>query len=180
MENELVRVSFCVELAKKITSSEVEGRIVTRDGRNVRILCFERNYYSYPIVALVSKYGIETVYSFTNDGKISHLAKSGCDLFIEIPRYKTFKDGDILFSDSVFYIVKGDVQYNSKGISCEYYCAIDDKGLLLQASCGRCFIKNPRLAIEEEKKKLIEKFEESKKRKADEYLKRFFGIDVKK
>ena len=42
METKYVRVPFDVEMAKKITNGEVEGRVVTRDGRSVRILCFDR------------------------------------------------------------------------------------------------------------------------------------------
>lgn len=36
METEMIKVPFDVELAKKITNGECEGRIVTRDGRNVQ------------------------------------------------------------------------------------------------------------------------------------------------
>lgn len=36
------RVPFNLELAKKIASKETKGRIVTRDGRQVRIICFDK------------------------------------------------------------------------------------------------------------------------------------------
>lgn len=42
METKYVRVPFEVELAKKITEKLVDGRIVTRDGRSVRVVCWDR------------------------------------------------------------------------------------------------------------------------------------------
>ena len=39
----VTRYKFDISLAKKIQNKEIEGKIVTRDGRNVRILCFDRN-----------------------------------------------------------------------------------------------------------------------------------------
>jgi hypothetical protein len=41
MEHKLVKVPFDVELAKKITNKECEGKIVTRSGRSARIVCFD-------------------------------------------------------------------------------------------------------------------------------------------
>lgn len=41
MEQKLVKVPFEVELAKKITNGGVEGRIVTDNGSEVRIVCFD-------------------------------------------------------------------------------------------------------------------------------------------
>ena len=37
----LVRVPFDVEMAKKISDNDIEGRIETRDGRSVRIICWD-------------------------------------------------------------------------------------------------------------------------------------------
>lgn len=38
------KVPFDIELAKKITNKEVKGRIVTEDGLNARIVCFDMKY----------------------------------------------------------------------------------------------------------------------------------------
>lgn len=38
------KVPFDLELAKKITNNEVKGRIVTEDGLNARIVCFDMKY----------------------------------------------------------------------------------------------------------------------------------------
>lgn len=42
--------------------------IVTRDGRSVRIICTDRNYKEFPIVALVQICGEERVCGYTEDG----------------------------------------------------------------------------------------------------------------
>lgn len=41
MGNKLVIVPFDLELSKEITNREVEGRIITRVGNSVRILCYD-------------------------------------------------------------------------------------------------------------------------------------------
>ena len=49
MEQKLVRVPFDVESAKKITSGEMEGRIVTRKGYPAKSLTFDMANRGYPI-----------------------------------------------------------------------------------------------------------------------------------
>ena len=50
---EYVEKPFSIELAKKITSGEVEGRVKTKIGEPARIICFDRKGYSdYPIIGL--------------------------------------------------------------------------------------------------------------------------------
>lgn len=88
------RIPFDLELAKKITNKEVKGEIVTRDGRQARIICFDRkeneDIFDPPknIVALVAnKDGSEIVFAFRDDGMIL-LDKETCyDLQIEVPTY---------------------------------------------------------------------------------------------
>lgn len=53
MESNLIKVPFDVEMAKKITNGEVKGRVVTREGNNVRILCWDKKDKTYHIAALV-------------------------------------------------------------------------------------------------------------------------------
>lgn len=52
MENKMVRVPFDVEMANKITNGEVNGNIVTRNGRNARVICFDA-HSDDNIVALI-------------------------------------------------------------------------------------------------------------------------------
>lgn len=54
---------FDLELAKK------GAKVCTRDGRSVRILCFDASDREYPIIALGDEDGREFVYSYTNEGK---------------------------------------------------------------------------------------------------------------
>lgn len=52
------KIPFDLELAKKITNKEVKGRIVTMEGRKVRIVCWDKKpiderAMDLPIVALL-------------------------------------------------------------------------------------------------------------------------------
>ena len=46
-------------------------KVVTRNGRNVRIVCTDRNINNFPIVALIQLYNDsdEEVFTYTKDGK---------------------------------------------------------------------------------------------------------------
>lgn len=88
------RVPFNLELAKKITNVEVKGHIVTRDGRQARIICFDRkeneDIFDPPknIVALVTnKDGSEGVFAVRDDGMILLNEETDYDLLIEVPTY---------------------------------------------------------------------------------------------
>lgn len=85
------KIPFDLELAKKITNKEVKGRIVTRDGRQARILCFDRKTYSseWPIVALVTvnDRGVEDLEIYQANGNFSRIGEDGLDLQIEVPTY---------------------------------------------------------------------------------------------
>lgn len=84
------KIPLDIELAKKITNGEVKGRIVTRDGRQVRIICFDKEGY-YPIVALVKKScGVENTYTYNKEGREFDIGMSLLDLFLEVPTY--YKD----------------------------------------------------------------------------------------
>ena len=81
------KISFNVELAKKITNKTVEGRIITRDGRDVRILYFNKcGKTDYPIVALIKdKSGGEMFCSYSDKGALTIGYESYNDLFIIVP-----------------------------------------------------------------------------------------------
>ena len=91
------KIPFDLELAKKITNVEVKGHIVTRDGRQARIICFDKkeneDIFDPPknIVALVAnKDGSEVVFAFRDDGMILLDEETCYDLLIEVPTY--YKD----------------------------------------------------------------------------------------
>lgn len=84
------RVPFNLELAKKITNVEVKGHIVTRDGRQARIICFDKDggQNDYPIVALIQiEPTDERMYTFSKEGAYSIGNEFYRDLMIEVPTY---------------------------------------------------------------------------------------------
>lgn len=84
------KIPFDLELAKKIASKETKGRIVTRDGRQVRIICFDKIgvHGACQIVALFRVHpDEETVFTFSNEGVYRFGNKTCYDLFLEVPTY---------------------------------------------------------------------------------------------
>ena len=132
METKYVRVPFEVELAKKIQNKECDGRIVTDDGRSVRIVCWDRKDNYYPIIALIEKnHGCEEDFYFTVNGMYCSDKESCYDLVLEIPEYMTFKDGDVLVSyEGVVLLFDGTVnKYDFCGCYCSLYCDSHDLDL---------------------------------------------------
>jgi len=63
------KIEFNLELAKKIESGEMNGRITTRYGLPVRILCFDaKTEDKLNIIALVDFGSHETIFSYTDTG----------------------------------------------------------------------------------------------------------------
>ena len=57
-------------------------KVVTRDGRRVRIICTDMNYKNHPIVVLIAHdNGTENVYTYTKDGKWDNYESTTYDLF---------------------------------------------------------------------------------------------------
>lgn len=57
-------------------------KVVTRDGRNARIICTDRRDLNYPIIALIETgSGEEVAYSHTKDGKHCTACSDIYDLF---------------------------------------------------------------------------------------------------
>ena len=68
---------FDIELAKQ------GNPVCTRDGRAVRILCYDKIGNNYPIVTLIDKGEYEEYHPFTIDGKFhSSMRESDNDLFM--------------------------------------------------------------------------------------------------
>lgn len=184
MEQKLVKVPFEVEMAKKITNGEVEGKIVTREGNSVRIVCWDRKDITYNIAALVDNGDEEDFKSYTNEGiwntdKICTLKRY--DLMLEIPEYMTFKDGGVLYvrlknNNWYIFIYSCNSEYKT-----DSYAALGDNGRLWiegnYITSNDC-ISELRFATEEEKQKLIEALKASKEPKAKECLK-MLGIEQK-
>ena len=178
MESKLITVPFDVAKAKQITNGEIEGKIVTRDGRNARIICWDRNNETYPIVVLVpdKEDRIEDSLFFTENGTYYEEGKTNDDLFIQLPEYLTFKDGDVLYCDNMVFIYSGEI--DNYGL-CGCYCSLIFTFTVLNLDFDFSGVASEtRLATESEKHKLIEALQESTDPRAKDYLKKL-GIEVK-
>lgn len=182
MKQKLVKVPFEVELAKKIANGEVDGRIVTRDGRSARVICWDFSNIQNIVSAISQEDGVENLSSNFHDGTCSISSRCDEDLFIEIPEYMAFKDGDVLTYRPngdrwCIFIYKGDdcgLMHNYVTYDC------DSRGnniLTFGKSSYISTLCEP--STEAEKQSLIDALKASKEPKAKEYLKRFFGVEQK-
>ena len=173
----MVRVPFDVEMAKKITNGEVEGRVVTRDGRSARVVCWDKKSDSiYNIVGLIDGNIMEIMLTYTTNGYEVQEEERNNDLMLEIPEYMTFKDGDILICECGTPFIYKDTKDRHGNFSA--YCGIDLQGTIFFDMKGWTYsIKG--YANKEQKKIIIDALKASKEPKAKEYIKRFFDIEVK-
>lgn len=183
METKMIRVPFEEEMAKHIQNKECEGRIVTRGGYNARIICWDKKSVSYyNIVALIDCIGTEKISTYNKNGYVVTGKEEYNDLFLEIPEYMTFKDGDILTywpngNRWCIFIYKGNdagLMHNYVTYDCD---SIGNNILTFGKSSYISTLCKP--STESEKQSLIDALKKSKDPKAKEYLKRFFGIEEK-
>lgn len=100
MKKDYKRIPFDLEKANLITKGMMKGRIVTTEGRKVRIICFDKKheglYKEYPIVALVGYEDGEVIRTFNKQG---NQLFENIGLCIEIPThfrdYSNFKPRNI-------------------------------------------------------------------------------------
>lgn len=85
------RIPFNLELAKKIMNKEVKGRIVSEDGRKVRIIYIDNESFTETtFLAMYKDFNIEKDYRLNKDGRYFRGERSDLDLFLEVPTY--YKD----------------------------------------------------------------------------------------
>lgn len=177
----MVRVPFDVEMAKKITNGEVNGNIVTRNGRNARVICFDANSDDNIVALIEDEKGVEYPKSYVSDGMTLLTGECDCDLMLEIPEYMTFKDGDVIAYDGLdtISITMADVIRNVNDVFAHYYAELRNGKLHFYEEGVKDVLNvGARFSTEEEKQKLIESLKESKEPKAKECLK-MLGIEVK-
>ena len=189
----MITIPFEVEKAKKIQTGELPGKIVTRDGRDVRVVCWDFKFKGLPIVALTScDNGEEQYGAYSNDGhSLGSKNKSEADLMLQVHAYTQYKEGDVIYCDTTdgrgdryiwLAIVKELFYHVTDGISLDLYFAIDiegkDKGKTDFDGFGN-YADYVRLATEEQKQQLIDALKQSTDPRAKDYLKRFFGIEEK-
>jgi hypothetical protein len=174
-----IRISFDIEIAKKIINGKIKGKIITREGQDVRILCFDAKGDN-PIVALVKKANnTEEVVTYPEDGCIFKQGVSTLDLKLEVPEYVTFKDGDFYKTESgSIAIYNGN--YQTVRNTVPYYVGLrksDNRLVFEDKNCGfGIFEECSSKVTVAEKQELINALIKSDNIKAGEYLKRFFGI----
>lgn len=178
METKMIKVPFDVEMAKKITDGEVPGKIVTRDGRSARIICWDKKGIDLPIVALVDQGDEQEDFeTYMSDGRWCDDEIDALDLMLEVPEYMTFKDGDVLTSCGCPFIFKG---YKDDG--CMFYAGVNATNNLVISNGSLLWTidsSDCTPSTETEKQKLIDALKASKDPRAKECLKKL-GIEVKK
>ena len=67
-------------------------KVVTRDGRSVRIICTDKKGFDYPIVALIENKleGLEGALYYTKDGKYIANESSDSDLFFAPEKHEGY------------------------------------------------------------------------------------------
>ena len=89
-------------------------KVVTKDGRRVRIICTDRNINNFPIVALIQLYNDsdEEVFTYTKDGKRRVDESTRYDLFFAPEKHEGYVNVyRSLDKDCAYYL--GNI-YNSK------------------------------------------------------------------
>jgi hypothetical protein len=191
MENKMVRVPFDVEMANKITNGEVNGNIVTRNGRNARVICFDAHSDDNIVALIEDEKGVEYPKSYVSDGMTLLTGECDCDLMLEIPEYMTFKDGDIATlgwkSDNgefcEWITILKSVEVDEINILTEDYVTFclkcdEENYFPIDFDCTSDGAKWIRKPTETEKQKLIDALKESKDPEAKECLK-MLGIEIK-
>lgn len=191
METKFITIPFDVERAKRISSGEEEGKIVTRDGKEVRIVCFNVRHNNYPIVGLIDEGNYESAESFSKNGEYSiGDGELDCDLFLKVPEWTKYKDGDIIYCEvdngdsgvcKWVSILKGKVEcFDGDLYTDEYATYIIESNTCKGEMSFDGYADNIdtiALANEHQKQYLIESLKQSEDPKAKECLKRFFGIE---
>lgn len=179
MVTKYITIPFDLRRAEKITSGVDPGKIVTRDGRDARIVCWDYQSMSndYPILALIRQDNQERPIPYSLDGKYniySYKEENDYDLLLSVPEWTTFKDGDIVsFAFGAVSILK-ELGHRSHS---SYFTLISDAGYF---NNGNWTNENMRQASQDEKNNIISYLKSSDNPLAKEYLKRFFGIEEKK
>lgn len=80
--------------------------VVTRDGRNVRIVCTDVKSELYPVLALVDNWGEEICNSYTKEGRFRTDNEVPRDLFFAPEKHEgwvnVYRDFDDMMCGSVF------------------------------------------------------------------------------
>ena len=83
-----------------LEAAKAGAKLVTRNGRPARIICYDRKDESYTILALIDYDGNEEYWSFTNDGRFNKGEVGERDLLIlQEPQYVPYETGAEFMQD---------------------------------------------------------------------------------
>ena len=92
-------------------------KVVTKDGRNVRIVCTDVKSELYPVLALVDNWGEEICNSYTKEGRFLPNNEAHRDLFFAPEKHEgwvnVYRDFDDMICGSVF-ATEEDAKCNAK------------------------------------------------------------------
>ena len=85
-------------------------KVVTRNGRNIRIVCTDKRDLNFPIIALIETIpgGEEVAYSYTKDGKYYTACSDILDLFFAPEKHEgwinvyRYSDGGHAYAGAVY------------------------------------------------------------------------------
>ena len=175
METKYITIPFDLERAKRITNGEEEGKIVTRNGRKARILCFDAHSDDNIVALIKDEKGVEFAKSYPSDGSVFLKGGFDCDLMLSVPEYR---DGDILIGELGNPFIFNGKNDGEGRYGC--YCGLDFKdNIVLYTNNNTWTDYARRYASKEEIEKIKEKLEESDNPLAKEFLKRFLDIEIK-
>ena len=87
-------------------------KVVTRDGRNARIICTDMRDLNFPIIALIETRpgGEEMTYSYTKDGRYCNTCPNIFDLFFAPEKHEgwvnVYEEGANRYLEGCIYITK--------------------------------------------------------------------------
>ena len=82
-------------------------KVVTRDGKNVRIVCTDKKGNDYPVVALIEWEKTEEACDYTKDGCLNDGRTTEYDLFFAPEKREgwvnVYKDGEYVYTREYIY-----------------------------------------------------------------------------
>lgn len=192
METKYITIPFDIERAKRIINGEEEGKIVTRNGKKARIVCFDAHSDDNIVALIKDEKGVEFAKSYSSDGSIFLKGESDCDLMLSVPEWTTFKDGDIVTMGweekprgrycKWISIIKS-LDFFDDEISAQEYVSVvlesDEKNTIViefdNYSDAAKWVRKP---TDEEMQTLIATLVKNQDPRAKEYLKRFLDIEI--
>ena len=86
-------------------------KVVTRDGKSVRIICTDRKDLNFPIVTLIEKDSVgEVIYAHTKDGIYCNTCPTTYDLFFAPEKHEgwvnVYEEGANRYLEDCIYITK--------------------------------------------------------------------------